>query len=102
MNDDDENGGGDDDDCVSGYKKRSQVVVNIFDEYDEFDYDQYDDDGHYDCADHDFDQIDYDDKEDDDYVSGCKKCSQVLVIVFLLAGLAWSIVGFLWIFGVSR
>jgi len=35
----------------------------------------------------------------EDVNPGCKKCSQVLVIVFLLAGLAWSIVGFLWIFG---
>jgi hypothetical protein len=35
----------------------------------------------------------------EDVNPGCKKCSQALVIVFLLAGLAWAVVGFLWIFG---
>lgn len=35
-----------------------------------------------------------------DVSEGLRKFSQVLVILFLLAGLAWSVVGFVWIFGV--
>ena len=37
-----------------------------------------------------------------EHFSGAKKFSQVVVIIFLLAGLAWSVVGFVWIFGVRR
>lgn len=35
----------------------------------------------------------------DNVNEGAKKFSQVVVIIFLLAGLAWSVVGFVWIFG---
>lgn len=35
----------------------------------------------------------------EDVNQGCKRVSQTLVIIFLLAGLAWAVVGFLWIFG---
>lgn len=34
--------------------------------------------------------------------AGLKKCSQFLVILFLLVGLAWAVVGFVWIFGAHR
>ena len=58
------------------------------DDHDDYDYDE---NGRY-----------RDDHGGDGDNAGCKRVSQTLVIIFLLAGLAWAVVGFLWIFGVSR
>lgn len=35
----------------------------------------------------------------EDGSAAMKRCSQIIVILFLLAGLAWAMVGFVWIFG---
>ena len=70
---------------------RFMMIGMMMDPYYSNDDDDLDEDGRY-----------HDDHGGDGDIAGCKRVSQTLVIIFLLAGLAWAVVGFLWIFGVSR